>query len=156
MILNIIGKIFKYIIAILTIALTIAVSVSVIFRYILHNTLFWGTEISVIFFIWIVFLGAAVGYHENSHINFGVLVDLMNPAGKKAVNFISYITLLFFLGYIVFFNFDVVTKNLTSYTEALKLPYGLVYSCVPLSCFYMLIDTIDKIGKLAKGGNDCK
>lgn len=156
MILDKLSKIFKYVVTIFILALTVTVTIHVFFRYVLHNTLFWGTEISVIFFMWIVFLGAAIAYHENMHICFDVFLSKMKPGLRKVVNLINYLFILFFMGYIVFFNFDVVTKNMGSYTEALKLPYGLVYSCMPISCFYIFIDTIAKMYKELKGGNDSK
>lgn len=134
----------------LMVALTIVVGVNVFFRYILNNTLYWATELSIFLFIWIVFIGAAVAYSRNSHISVTLFLDKLNPKNKKIIDIINSLILISFLVFLTKTGYSVAVSNINSLSEAMKISYGLVYSVVPISCALMLLHTIASLINILK------
>ena len=73
----------------LIVALVVSVAMGVFWRYALQRSLFWATEVPNFLFVWIVFLGAVVAYHEKKHIAFTALLDVVPPRTRAAVEIIG-------------------------------------------------------------------
>ncbi len=132
--------------------LVITVAVGVIFRYVLQNTLSWATEFPTLLFVWIVFFGAVIAFHEGKHIGFTVLLERLPTKVRGSTEILALILLCGFFLFLTVAGFSVVITNWESETEAMRLSYGLVYSCVPISSILMLLESLGAmINKLKKG-----
>ena len=135
----------RAVIFVLIVALVLSVAGGVFFRYALQQSLYWGTEVPNFLFVWIVFLGAVIAYHEKKHIAFTALVELLQPRSRALVEIFTLVMVLAFFAFLVITGFMVVRQTMGSPSEALKIPLGLVYSCAPLACVLMAIDTLDTL-----------
>lgn len=64
--------------------MTVIVFAQVFVRYILNNSLHWAEPLAVLIMGWFIFLGAAVGIREGSHLSFDVALHYA-PGWMKSV-----------------------------------------------------------------------
>jgi len=136
-----------------TVALVVIVAVAVVFRYVLGQSLYWGTELPNFLFMWLVFLGAAIAYRTKKHIAFSIFVNKLPPKIRNPVEMTSLLILAAFFAFLLVTGIQVCLANIDSETEALKWPYGVVYACVPIAGILMLLDSLSEIGMKIRGKN---
>ena len=120
-------------------ALVLSVAIGVFYRYVLQWSLFWATEVANFIFVWIVFLGAVVAYHEKKHIAFTALLDRM-PGNRTKLEVMGNLLVLCFALFMVVTGSEVVRLTLDRPSEALKLPLGYLYSVLPFAFVIIAID----------------
>jgi TRAP-type C4-dicarboxylate transport system permease small subunit len=131
-------------------ALVLSVAVGVFYRYVLQWSLFWSTEVANFIFVWIVFLGAVVAYHEKKHIAFTALLDRM-PGNRAKLEILGNLLVLGFALFMVVTGSEVVWLTLDRPSEALKLPLGYLYSVLPFAFAIIAIDASASIWNLLRG-----
>lgn len=139
---SVIYRVLRGVLFIFICLLVLTVGLGAFSRYFLHRSLYWSTEVPNFLFMWIVFLGSAVAYRDKKHIAFSILLERINPQIRRLVQIIGASILSAFFLFLVVTGTKVVSANLESETEALKIPYGIVYSCVPVSSLLMLLDSL--------------
>ena len=87
-------KTLRFVSFALIVALVVSVAMGVFCRYVLQRSLYWATEVPNFLFVWIVFLGAVVAYHEKKHIAFTALVDVVPPRTRAAVEIMGLLLVL--------------------------------------------------------------
>ena len=132
----------RLVIGALIAALVLSVAVGVLFRYALQQSLFWATEVPNILMIWIVFLGSVVALHEKKHIAFAAILDALGPHAKPWAEALVNVIILLFLLALVGYGSQVVGHTMDSRTEALQIPQGYLYACLPVSSGLMAISTL--------------
>jgi TRAP-type transport system small permease protein len=148
---NWIYRCLKFIVVLFTCALVIIVGAGAFFRYILHQSLHWATEAPNFLFMWIVFLGAAIAYRDKKHIAFAIFVEKLPLRIRNFVEMTTILTLTAFFAFLLVTGSKVVLINMASETEALKIPYGIVYAGVPIASFLMLLDSLSQIWLKVRG-----
>jgi TRAP-type transport system small permease protein len=117
----------------LIVALVACVTVGVFYRYALGKSLFWSNEVVNFLFVWIVFVGAVVAFHEKKHIALTVLVDRLPPRGGTAMEALASAIVLAFSVFLVVTGVLVVRKTLDVTSEAMRVPVWPLYVCAPLA-----------------------
>jgi TRAP-type C4-dicarboxylate transport system permease small subunit len=148
---DLIYRSLKFIVVIFTCALVIIVGAGAFFRYILHQSLHWATEAPNFLFMWMVFLGAAIAYRDRKHIAFSVFIEKLPAKIRSTIQMTSILILTAFFAFLLVTGSKVVLINMASETEALKIPYGIVYAGVPIASFLMLIDSLAEIWMKVRG-----
>src|SRR4030066_2571378 len=80
----------------LMVVLSVDLLLGVFSRYVLVRTFTWYDEIARGCFVWLIFLGAAVGVKRQAHFRLHIVVDRLSPQLRQAT------VLLFPLGVIIF------------------------------------------------------
>jgi TRAP-type C4-dicarboxylate transport system permease small subunit len=148
---NFIYRCLRFVVFLFTCVLVVIVGAGVFFRYVLHESLYWGTELPNFLFMWIVFLGAAIAYRDKKHLGFSIFVDGLRPRIRDPLKAISILILTAFFVFLLVTGIKVVLQTMGSETEALKIPYGIVYAGVPIASFLMLIDSLAEIWMKVRG-----
>ncbi len=128
--------------AFLIIGMTVVVSISVFYRYVLNHPLSWSEEITRLMIVWLSFVGAYMAMRENKHIGFDLLVSKFSSKGKAWVALIGNLLILVFL-FVVFWEGIAFSREFLNvgmpYTN---LPIGwLYYSVFPVSGALMILQT---------------
>jgi TRAP-type C4-dicarboxylate transport system permease small subunit len=89
-------KIPEVLLAVLIAVLVIFLTASVIGRYVFDIGLSWSDEASRLLFIWVVFLGFAVGVRHRAHIGVDWAVDRLPKTQRWIVEVIQDAAILFF------------------------------------------------------------
>ena len=147
-------ELLKAFLAVLIAALVLSVATGVFYRYALHRSLFWATEVPNFLFVCIVFLGAVVAYHEKKHIAFTALLDRMAPENRVKSEIAIHLLILCFALFLIVTGFTVVRQTLSSPSEALKMPLGYLYSVLPLAFTVVSVDCIASIRGLLQSQSD--
>lgn len=140
-------KILAYIVGAIFFIMLCVITWQVICRFILNNSSGWTSEVTMILFVWLIYLGAALAIHDGSQIAMTVvLTKLKAPAKqyflllKATICEIMYI-LLTVSGALCISSFSHVT------TPGLGLPMPLVYSCFCVSGVLMCLFGIEEFVK---------
>ena len=132
-------------IGILIAALVTVVAMGVFYRYVLHSSLYWGTEVPNFMLVWIVFLGAVVAFHDNKHIAFTLVGQTIGGRTQVLFEVASALVILTLLVVLTWFGIGVVERTMSSASEALKIPQGYIYACVPVSSALMAIIAVEHL-----------
>ena len=77
------------------IAMLVVLIASITLRELFGVALVWGNEVSLVLFVWSVFLGAGVALAENLHIRFTLAVERLPLAGRRVLGLlVSYVGLV--------------------------------------------------------------
>ena len=117
------------------------VSYEVIMRYLFNSPTIWVNEVSRFLQIWATYLALTYSFHKNDFIRITVIYDRLNENGKKILDFISFIFILIFSCFVVYYGwliaYDSLKVGRTSST-ILDVPSFLTELAIPL-CFAFLV-----------------
>ena len=141
---NYYDKIVKYsgyLASALFIAIGFIVSYEVIARYVFNSPTIWVNEVSRFLQIWATYLALTYSFHKKDFIRITVIYDKLNESGKKVLDFISFIFILIFSSFVVYYGwliaYDSLKVGRTSST-ILDVPSFLTEFAIPL-CFAFLV-----------------
>ena len=141
---NYYDKIVKYsgyLASALFIAIGFIVSYEVIMRYLFNSPTIWVNEVSRFLQIWATYLALTYSFHKQDFIRITVIYDRLNENGKKILDFISFIFILIFSSFVVYYGwliaYDSLKVGRTSST-ILDVPSFLTELAIPL-CFAFLV-----------------
>ena len=111
------------------------VFVQVVLRYVFNSGLTWSEEGARFLFMWIIWISMSIGFRDKSHIRMTVLSDKLSPRGKLGLNILNNLIIFVFSVYIAALGWQYVGRLISTSQSApaTKLPYALVYACLPLS-----------------------
>ena len=99
----------------------------VIFRYAFNNSLVWSEELARYLFIWLIFLGAAIGVRERNHIAFDLFGSSLGPRGGQALEWLVRVATLAFAASLIVPGWRFVVVGMSNASPALEIPMGWVY-----------------------------
>ena len=70
-------------------------------RYVLLRTFTWYDEIARACFVWVVFLGAAVGVKRGAHFGLHMLVDMLPRYARRLAGFVTPVVIMAFSAVLV-------------------------------------------------------
>lgn len=108
----------------------VSISVQVFTRYVFGQPIVWVEEAAGYAFIWIVFVGAAVGFKEVRHVRIETFVVRMAPRPRAAVRALLYALATATAAIVAWYAWDIMDIEARSRTMALpiELPRHLFYS----------------------------
>jgi TRAP-type C4-dicarboxylate transport system permease small subunit len=102
-VLNLISRISLYVAGIGLVAMTLIVFWQIFVRFVLGWSNSWTEVTAILVMSWFIFLGAAAGVRENSHLGFDVLLYVLPNGSKKVLRTISDVVVLAFaIGMIIY------------------------------------------------------
>ena len=126
----------------LFISIGFIISYEVISRYVFNAPTIWVNEISRFLQIWATYLALTYSFHKKDFIRITVLYDKIGDRGKKILDFISTIFIIFFSVFVVYYGwliaYDSLEVGRTSST-ILDLPSFLTEFAIPLCFGFLLI-----------------
>ena len=121
----------------------------VFFRYVLNDSLVWGEELGRYLFIWIVYIGAAIGVERGVHVNVDFVLVRLPPRPRILVALTIELGILIFLLTILVYGIQFTRFGTGSYSLAMQIPMAWVYGALPLSALMMAFFTLRRIGQQA-------
>jgi tripartite ATP-independent transporter DctM subunit len=124
--------------AVLVIAEVAILFSGVTFRYVLHQPLLWSDELAGILFLWMSMLGAAVAQHRGGHMRLTVLVGLAPERWQQRIETFSSLTVILFLGLMLYPAWEHAWAETAILTPALGLPDIWKAAAIFAGCILML------------------
>lgn len=117
-------------------------SAGVFFRYVLNHPLVWGEEAQLACIVWILFYGASAAVRTKGHATVDIVLEQLGTTAGKIFNVFIYIIVMIVLGYLLVNGYKMFIQMIDMHrlTDALRIPYAIVYSAMPVSCLLMMIN----------------
>jgi len=148
---NILNNITNYIVRILKLfifallsSLVLLVFTQIVLRYLFNSGIAWAEEVSRYLFVYVVFLGIAIGIHEKSHIALEILTKVVE---KYTILFkiIVWIAEIIFFGLILIYGIIFAVSSYGYISSLTKIRMCWVYMIVPISGGLSLLFVISDI-----------
>ena len=137
-----IDSLIRVVVLFLSVELVIVVTAAVACRYVFKIPFASSDELAIIPFIWLTFLGAAIGMRENSHPTMSILVDVLKPRAARMVEMFGIACTVYFLCFMVYRGTGVSAFMASQGSPILEIPMAWAYGVVPLSAAIMLIHLV--------------
>ncbi len=127
------------------VVMTCVVAYAVFGRYVLNQTPPWAEATSIMLMAWFIFLGAAVGVREKTHLGFDVLLYVLPPSAKGVLRSISDLVVLAFGVGMIVFGSQLVALTWGNTSPTLSVPGGFSYLPVVAGGILICLFTAERL-----------
>lgn len=150
-----INKIFdcliKTIMIISSLVLALVTFLGVISRFVFSLPIGWSSDVTRWSFIYAIFFGAAYAARTNSHLNLDVILGLMKPKVRAAVEaMIALLVAAFCLLLTVLGTQLTMGSGMTQRMPYLNMPVAVLYAAMPLNAFFMAVFYLETVVEKGK------
>ena len=143
-------------ISVVMICVTLA---QVIFRYVIAAPLPWSEEMARYCFVWIVFLGGAVGLARGIHLGVDLIVNLLPPRVQRGLDVLTSLLIGAFAATVIYASIPVLNMNMFQRSPALGVQMSWIYMAIPVSMALILLICAERVlkqlfSKQAPGGEN--
>jgi TRAP-type C4-dicarboxylate transport system permease small subunit len=117
-------------------------------RYVIRHPSSWTEELARMLLIWVGLLGASIGVIRKSHLGVDFLVNKLSERHKIAAELVVYLLIAVFAAIVlVYGGYRLVSLTLTTSqpSPALNIQWGHVYLALPISGFFIIIFSIERM-----------
>ena len=129
--------------------ITVVVGIQVFTRIILNNTVPWSEEVARMLTIWLIGLGASIGFRKGENMGVNFFVDRIPIKQKNYVELFVYLAIGYFLLVFLRIGMKYTISNLTQLTPILQIHYSYFSGMIPISVVLMISYTVEKIFEIA-------
>ncbi len=115
---------------------------TVIFRYVLQSSLFWGDEFLRYLMVWLVFLGAALAARHRALITVDIFTQPMPRRARCVVAGLVAVASAGFLLYLAFVSTSLVQRSVGTVSASLAIPMEFMYLVFPIGLSLTAINLI--------------
>ena len=123
----------KALIIVISVVMLVVTLAQVVFRYIIAAPLPWSEELARYCFVWIVFLGGAVGLSRGIHLGVDLLVNTMPERVRRGMDALTSALIAAFAATVIYASLPVLNMNMFQRSPALGLQMTYVYIAIPIS-----------------------
>ena len=145
-------RIPELLLAALIAVLVVFLTASVISRYVFDVGIVWSDELARVLFIWVVYIGFAVGLRHRGNIAVDWLVEKLSPRWKLRVHVVQDIVILLFC---LFFTWQSVATLRFSFIQrlpALQVRIAWLYAAVLVAAVLMTIYAVANVARYRAPG----
>ncbi|MDE0524916.1 MAG: TRAP transporter small permease [Boseongicola sp.] len=135
-------------ISILMIVVTLA---QVVFRYVIAAPLPWSEELARYCFVWIVFLGGAVGLSRGIHLGVDLFVNLLPERFRVGMEILSNVLIACFAASVVLASYPVINMNMLQRSPALGVQMSWIYIAIPISMGLIFLICLERTIAILRG-----
>ena len=125
-------KAVSWLLAVMLAVLVAVGFAGVIFRYVLHSSLFWADEFLRYLGIWTVFVGAVVAMRHRALITVDIALELLPWRSKQYVMTAVYAVAALFLFTMVYFSLDLIRRSVGAVSASMGIPMEWMYLVFPI------------------------
>lgn len=131
MLLRALSQLVEGLLLVMMVVLCADVFLGVFSRYVIGRTFTWYDEIARLLFVWIVFLGAAVGVRRTAHFRLHLVIDRLGPAGRRLAHAVGVLVLIGFGLVLIQQGWKLVELGQFQRTPVMGLSKQWIYASVP-------------------------
>jgi len=136
---RILANAVEWICLILMVVLSIDLLLGVFSRYVLVRTFTWYDEIARGCFVWLTFLGAAMGVKRQAHFRLHIIVDRLTPRLRQATVVILPLVVIIFAGVLIQQGLVFLEIGKFQQTPVMGLPKTWIYVSIPIGGALMIL-----------------
>lgn len=150
---NVIEKVFNVILFVQLAGTMLVLGANVATRYLFNYSIVWSNNMSRYAYIFIVLLGTAVSYKLGVHAVISVAHDAAPKSVQTVFDVIHYAAMMFLSVVLIIPGIQHVIIMWAVHDPMLNFSIGIIYICVPLSAFAILLFVISQLlGLIQKQG----
>jgi TRAP-type transport system small permease protein len=120
-------------------AMSVMVFANVVLRYTTGDSIVWAEELSRYLMIWLTFLGAGLVLRYGGHLAIDNMQDLVPARGARILRALILLCVAAFALVMLWLGTVYIVRAWAQTTPVTELPFGLVYSALPLGFLFLLI-----------------
>jgi len=120
-------------------------------RYVMARTFTWYDEIARLLFVWIVFLGAAVGVRRSAHFRLHLLVDRFPPGLRRVAHVVGVLVVMGFGLLLIQQGWKLVELGQFQRTPVMGLSKQYVYLSVPAGGALIVLYSLPHLWRALRG-----
>ncbi|MDJ0627592.1 MAG: TRAP transporter small permease [Rhodobacter sp.] len=131
----------------ISVVMVIVTLAQVVFRYVIAAPLPWSEELARYCFVWIVFLGGAVGLSRGIHLGVDLLVNTLPRPVRRGVDALVYALIAAFAATVIYASYPVLNMNMFQRSPALGVQMSWIYIAIPISMALIFLICAERIVK---------
>lgn len=145
------GNLVEGILLAMMVVLCVDVFLGVFSRYVLVRTFTWYDEVARLLFVWIVFLGAAVGVKRSAHFRLHLVVDRFPPTLQRATVIFGILAVMGFGWILIQQGWKLVELGRFQQTPVMGLSKQYVYASVPVGGALIILYSLLHLWRALRG-----
>ena len=124
-------------------------------RWILKNPSTFTDEFLRYVLIWASMLGSAYCFYKDEHLALDLVKDRVKGSVRPVLMIFIEAAILFFVCYVFIYGGMQLAGNATNKSSVMRIPFRLLYACLPISGIFIVIARVIKYIQLladSKGG----
>jgi TRAP-type C4-dicarboxylate transport system permease small subunit len=139
----------RYLLILMVGTLTVTVFLQVLLRFIFLIPIPWTEEVARISFVYSIYLGAVLGIRDRSHIRVDILMIVMPPLVRRAMQVFGTIAVAVFLVFMTWQGVELISRTGAQLTPVMQLPFRHIFIIIPMSgalmLLYLVLGVIDDL-----------
>lgn len=123
--------------------MVIIVTIQVFTRKLFNFVFFWSEEVTLLLLAWFSFMGIAIGFRENLHLEMDLLESFVSKKNLHYLDKVIQASTFFFGLYLIIYGWSFTVLMAESTLPATKLPNSALYVVMPLTgvmcCAYSIL-----------------
>lgn len=111
-------------------------------RYVFSSPLLFTEEFSRLCYVWVAFLGMAIGHHRMDHIKIELFSNMLPPSARKYLIFCVDLLCIAFLAYLGWWGIEYMIFNQWNVAASVNFPLYYVYASLPVGALLGIINII--------------
>ena len=141
----------EWVCMVLMVVLSIDLLLGVFSRYVMVRTFTWYDEIARGCFVWLTFLGAAVGVKRQAHFRLHILVDRLSPRLHQATVILLPLVVIIFAGVLIQQGLVFLELGKFQQTPVMGLPKTCIYVAIPIGGALMVLYSLGPLWRAIRG-----
>ena len=135
----------------LMVVLSLDLLLGVFSRYVMVRTFTWYDEIARGCFVWLTFLGAAVGVKRHAHFRLHIVVDRLSPRLRQVTVFLLPLVVIVFASVLIQQGLVFLELGRLQQTPVMGLPKMWIYVAIPIGGALMILYSLGPLWRAIRG-----
>jgi TRAP-type transport system small permease protein len=140
----------EWICLVLMVVLAFDLMLGVFSRYVLFRTFTWYDEIARACFVWIVFLGAAVGVKRGSHFGLHLVVEMTSERTRRAAALITPLVVIVFSSVLLVQGLAFLEFGRYQQLPVMGVSKAWIYAAMPIGGALMILYSLPQLWRAAR------
>ena len=145
------SQIVEGLLLVMMVVLCVDVFLGVFSRYVMARTFTWYDEIARLLFVWIVFLGAAVGVRRSAHFRLHLVLDRFPPGLRRVAHVVGVLVVMGFGLLMIQQGWKLVELGQFQRTPVMGLSKQYVYASVPAGGALIILYSLPHLWRALRG-----
>ena len=145
-----IGKLPDFILIVLMAVILLDLVAGTVSRYLGRHSFTWTEELGTFCFLWVTFIGSAVGVMKGSHFVIPVFVERMPPMTRYILQMVGCLAMGIFSVLLIISGVKIVRISTMAVSHTLEIPMTIPFASLPVGGALMLLCSILLMGKTTR------
>jgi TRAP-type C4-dicarboxylate transport system permease small subunit len=132
-------------VVVLIFSLSLLLSLSVFYRYILNDSIYWSGEVARYMLAYIVFLGSTMAHKHKEHIRIDMIFSYLSNQNKKNIDIMIALFFISFWVIVLLGCIKLFPLFMMQTTATLGIAYAIPFSALPISAIIWIFYCVDDI-----------